>query len=128
MPVTYEIDRSKGLIRTHCTGRVSLPDVLDHFATLEHDPDRPPRLDVLLDWTGLESLPATDQVKLVVQRMDWRSSIDFGCCAVVADTDVLYGMARVFLAYADNHFDDADVFRSRAEAERWLNQRTRAGT
>ena len=48
MPVTYKIDKADGIIRTKCTGPVTIGEVIEHFHALERDPDCPSRLDVLL--------------------------------------------------------------------------------
>jgi hypothetical protein len=49
MPVTYQIDKGNRMIRTKCKGPVSIEEVIDHFRTLEQDPECAERLDVLLE-------------------------------------------------------------------------------
>jgi hypothetical protein len=122
MPVTYQIDRSQGIIRTQCVGDVTLEEVLDHFQVLERDPNCPPRLDVLLDLSESTSVPASGQIMVVSNAIaELRSSVRFDVCAVVAATDVLFGMARVFEALANDHFLRVRVFRTFPEAEEWLD-------
>jgi hypothetical protein len=121
MPISYEIDRSRSLIRTTCAGAVRLAEVLDHFGELEHVPNRPARLDVLLDLTTLETPPDADQLRMVAERIGWRPAVAFGRCAVVVSSDALYGVARMFGTFAGDHFTDFNVFRARADAEAWLD-------
>lgn len=122
MPITYQIDHSTGVIRTSCSGVVTLDDVLGHFRALESDPECPPRLDVLLDfseWTseakGAELRAAGDAVGSVSHR------VQFGACAIVAPADLRFGMARMFEVFADAWFDAIQVFRTVAAAEAWLS-------
>jgi hypothetical protein len=69
VPVTYEVDGDSGLIRTKCTGAVTLGDAIDHFRALEADPSLPERLDVLLDLAETTSLPESDQLRAVAERV-----------------------------------------------------------
>jgi hypothetical protein len=49
MPVKYQVDKANRIIRTRCTGPVTIEEVVGHFRVLERDPDCPDRVDVLLD-------------------------------------------------------------------------------
>jgi hypothetical protein len=46
--------------------------------------------------------------------------VEWGSCAIVVSRDILFGMSRVFLAFAEAQFANANVFRDLAEAEGWL--------
>ncbi len=122
MPVTYRIDRALGLIETICSGQVSLEEVLGHFDQLERDAARPPSPDVLLSLASM-SLPEAPQLRTVADRVGWKPGFDFRHCAIVADSDVLYGIGKMFAALAGAHFREVAVFRDRAEAESWLAER-----
>jgi HrpA-like RNA helicase len=128
MPVVYLIDREKALIRTRCVGPVTLPEVADHFRQLERDPDRPARVDVLLDLREVSSLPTDDQLRAVgreIQRI--RDSVRFGACAIVASSDVLFGTAKMFEVVAAPGFRVTRVFRGPTEAEAWLAEQRSPG-
>ncbi len=121
MPVTYTIDIPRKFIHTRCVGDVSLTEVIGHFDTLVHDPDCPDRLDVLLDFSELTSIPASSQLRLVTRKIeDVSSRVSFGRCAVVATTDALFGMTRVFETLTEDQFESVRVFRSMDEAREWL--------
>lgn len=121
MPVTYHIDGG-GLITTTCAGEVTLADVLAHFDQLARDPARPPEPDVLLHLHGV-SLPETPQVRTVADRLGWKPGFGFRYCAIVADSDVLFGIGKMFAAHAGAHFREVVVFRDDAEAVSWLADR-----
>jgi hypothetical protein len=128
MPVTYQIDQANGIIRTKCTGAVTIEEVLNHFRELERDPKCPERLDVLLDLSEQTSVPNQRNVQDVafeIARV--RGRIQFGICAIVASTDALFGMLRMFEVLAEEFFDKSHVFRSISEAEAWLASERRTG-
>ncbi len=128
MPVTYAIDAQERVIRTRCVGRVTLAEVVGHFRELERDPDCVGRLDVLLDLSETNSLPRTQDIQAIPNELARiREKIRFEACAIVASTDALFGMLRMFEVLAERYFRVIHVFRSRAEAETWLvPQRQRA--
>jgi len=71
VPIMYEIDRESGTIRTKCFGQVTLPEVIDHFRTLGEDPNCPNRLDVYLDVSDVEMIPAEFFVVPLKRRRGW---------------------------------------------------------
>ncbi len=128
MPVSYEIDRETGFIRTRCTGVVTFEEVLDHFRRLNEDDSLPAHLDVLLDLTEMENIPESDKLFSVAGEVGrLRSKVKWGACAIVASHDALYGMTRVFHVFAQDHFAHSSVFRTREEALRWLETVRRPG-
>jgi hypothetical protein len=121
MPVTYQIDKANKIIRTRCTGPVTIEEVIEHFRVLERDPDRPDQLDVLLDLSYETSVPKQENLKAVTQDIRRiRGRVQFGACAIVACTDALYGMIRMFEVFTDQLFRKSYVFRTVGEAEAWL--------
>jgi hypothetical protein len=121
MPVTYQIDQANGIIRTKCTGPVTIEEVVEHFRVLERDPDCPDRVDVLLDLSEQTSIPTKQNLQEVTgQIRRIRGRVQFGACAIVACTDALYGMLRMFEVFADRYFRESSVFRTASEAEAWL--------
>ncbi|MFZ0276930.1 MAG: hypothetical protein WA254_20925 [Candidatus Sulfotelmatobacter sp.] len=127
MPVTYAIDTKERVIRTRCVGVATLAEVVEHFRELERDPDCVDRLDVLLDLSEMTSLPRAIDIKAVpfeIARI--REKVRFDACAIVATTDPLFGMLRMFEVLAERYFRVIHVFRTRAEAETWLKLQRQA--
>ncbi len=121
MPITYRIHRDRGRIETVCEGDVTLPDVRAHFDTLQRDPDRPRSLSVLLDLSGMTSLPGSPQLQAAAERVGQVEEIVFEACAIIADRDPVVAMARMFETLARGHFAALRIFRQRREAEEWLD-------
>ncbi|MCU1310393.1 MAG: hypothetical protein JWO20_1518 [Candidatus Angelobacter sp.] len=121
MPVTYEIDLAKKLIRTACVADVTLEEVKNHFRELERDPNRPDRLNVLLDLCEMTSVPEIWELKAASHEVEKiLRSVQFQACAIVACNDVHFGMMRMFEAFSRKHFTVSRVFRVASEAESWL--------
>jgi len=126
MPIPYRIDTAEAIIRTHCVGDITLQEVLAHFDEIENDPDCPERLDVLLDFSELGSTPSIFQLLSVTDRIR-SAKVRFGSVAIVAKTDLFYGVARMFATLAETQFFRARVFREFLQAEFWLKSVRRDG-
>jgi hypothetical protein len=121
VPISYVLDPERRLIRTTCAGEVTLEEVWDHFEALVRQTGLPERLDVLLDLRSTTSLPTGEQVRAAAGSAALLSSrLAWGACAVIASSDALFGMSRVFEAYAGELFERIAVFRDLAEATAWL--------
>ena len=120
--VSYRIDREAGRIRTVCAGPVRLGDVVEHFRTLASDPALPPKLDVLLDLLAMTSLPDGDQIRAAAAEASrLRTRVAWGALAVVAGSDSLFGMSRVFETLVEPYFERTAVFRDLSSATAWLD-------
>jgi len=121
MPVKYKIDKANRIIRTRCTGLVTIEEVVDHFRVLELDPDCPDRADVLLDLSEEISIPEKANLQKIAEEIRRiRGRVQFGTCAIIAGTDALFGMLRMFEVFAEQYFRESFVFRTVDEAEVWL--------
>jgi hypothetical protein len=124
MPVIYEIDRDNRIIRTKCIGPVTIEEVIDHFRTLERDPNCPDYLDVLLDVSEETTIPTKEELEEVTRAIHKvRGRVRFGACAIVAFQDALFGMLRMWEVFAEQYFRETYVFRTKEEAEAWLASR-----
>jgi len=124
VPITYQIDVPKNLIRTTAVGQLTLQEVLDHFRALQKDAGRPERPDVFLDLSEVESAPDARQLSIVVGEMKRiGAKLRFGACAILASRDALFGMMRMFEALAEEFFRETRTFREPTEAVAWLASR-----
>jgi hypothetical protein len=121
VPISYQIDKKAGLIRTKCWGKVLIDEIRDHFQTLAKDPKLVDRLDVLLDLRGMTYLPTADEFReasIIMSRVP--ATLRFGAGAIIAQRDALYGMSRMYSVFAEQFFREISVFRSAPEAQEWL--------
>jgi hypothetical protein len=121
MPVTYQIDPTRALIRTRCAEVVTLKEVLEHFFALTNDPACPAPLDVLLDLTQLTTIPDSGQIRVAAGEVGRvRSRVQFVHCAIVANREAVVSVGLIFKTFAKQHFQEATVFSAVEEAEAWL--------
>lgn len=122
MPVTWSLDED--LLELSLVGRYEPTDIIDAFLTALADRRCPEQVHLLLDTTKSESLKERSprELRHVAQYLGpYRKRIR-GRCAVVAETDLQFGLSRMGSAYSDSVGVDARVFRSRAEALDWVRQ------
>jgi hypothetical protein len=78
-------------------------------------------LDLLIVATGSQNTPSTEMRRFADDLADLDQR--FGRrVAVAADSDLTYGLFRMFGVFAVNAGVDVGVFRSRRDAERWLRE------
>jgi len=121
MPISYEIDRPNRLILTRCVGQTELQEVMRHFEELVNLPDCPPSLDVLLDLTEMTTVPDSSQLHAAASATARASEqIRFDHCAIVASSEPVRGLAMIWVMFAQQSFQAAEVFRTFEEARGWL--------
>jgi hypothetical protein len=125
MPVLYEIDRDRALVRTTCAGFVTFEQVMAHFAALERDPRRRDMMDVILDLRQVTSMPETSQLRQVAERIAaGESRLEYGRLAIVAVEPERVGMGKLFVQFAKGRFAAATVVPTIQDADRWLGDTT----
>ena len=123
MPITYQIDLPRGLIRTQARDSVTLDEVTGHLRALEVDPLFQRPMDVLLDLTACTSLPNRNQLAGVAHQLSRLGGRErFVRCAIVAARTAMYGMTRMFEVLAEEQFAATHTFQTRREAEVWLSE------
>jgi len=127
MPITFSIDMRASLIRTIGSGDVTLDEIDAHFTQLSKVWPRGARLDVLLDLSDCTALPEILQLRAAVSRIQiFGGRKRFGVCAIVARSEPLHGLLRVFELLAERRFSAVRVFRTEPAAMVWLRHRSSA--
>ena len=119
MPARYEIDHERRIVLTWASGVLSDVEIADLYARLATDPDFDASYSQFADLSEVERIEATtvtiaDAARRSVFAPDARR-------AVYAPTDVAYGMARMWAAYAEAQGEQIEVFRDRSGAEDWVD-------
>lgn len=123
MSVTMQIDQAAGVIISVVEGDVSAEDVLSAMDEVQAHADFRPSMNVLWDLTDADFIGGkTDQLRSVVDgianRRDKRGT---GYrVAIVAPSDVAFGVSRQYEAFADRLPFSLRVFREKDEAWQWL--------
>jgi hypothetical protein len=121
MPITYEIDQERALVRTTLVGFVTFPEVMAHFEQLENDPRRGSTMNVLIDIRGLTSVPETGQLRRAANRIDpERSPLQYELLAIVASEPATIGTGKLFAVFARERFRASTIVPTIEAAEQWL--------
>ena len=120
MPVTYIIQGK--LLKITCC-EVSAPqDLKDILVKALTDPACPDKLAFLLDVSKSTSMAqrSAGEIFEMARFVVLHSKKLANRCAVLASTDIQYGLCRMGSAYIENYGINAEVFRSLDEALHWL--------
>ena len=120
MPVTYEIDPSRHLVRTLASGLVTYRELERHV--VEEEQDDAIGLVEVIDARGATTNLTSDQVRGLVARTDALVRKGrFGALAVVTDDNVAYGMARMYQLLCEASLPvRIEVFRELEPALAWV--------
>jgi len=122
MPLEHSIDAQRNFLVTRVRGAITSDDLIRYLTAVKQDRRLRPGYLSLFDLG--EALPgdlAGDAVRRaaeVARRFDERTGPVR--VAVVAPSDVAFGMARMYGALVDGLQREVRVFREAREAEAWL--------
>jgi hypothetical protein len=120
MPVQYSLQERVLIIEA--TGAYEPQDIIRAFLDGLRDPSCPQPVGLLLDVTHSKSLatrPAAE-IRGVAEFLGPYAERIGGRCAVVAPSDVAFGLSQMGAAYSRGVGVEARAFRSRDEALQWL--------
>lgn len=118
MPTSYEVVPELRLVRSRAYGRLTEQESWEHYSGLSDDPDFSPDFRQLCDLTDVTELEAsTPFLKELARKSVFAPGTRR---AFVAPADVQYGLARMLQVFCDIEGSEVAVFRTRQEAEEWL--------
>lgn len=118
MPVSYTIDRDRGVVFTTVTGPVSVADMLAHFKELGADRVYQPHFDGLSDFTESTLQQATgEDLRRLALALPLTAPARR---ALVVGSDLHFAFGRMVEMNRSTPGIETRVFRSRADAEAWL--------
>ena len=122
--VTSTADPERNLTIVTCAGQITAKEIME---TIESFYANSPSLSVMWDFTEADlSRLTADEVRMVasdVKRL--AHSREGGKTAIVSPSELSYGMVRMYQAFAEIYEQTAvvEAFRSRLEADRWINEK-----
>lgn len=118
MPAQYTIDSDRRIIFSQAIGVVTADDLRDHQSRLRADPAFDAKFDQLWDLSGATEVQIEAEA---IKELARARSFEAGAKrAVVAPSDLAFGIARMFQLLHDEAPEEVRVFRSEADARRWL--------
>ena len=121
MPIEYEID--SGVIWMRTVGEVDYQSgrkVLDAAIADAHALASPRKLPIVFDIRASRENRSADEARGIAQFVSLHLDVFDRRCAVVAGSDLLFGVARMFGSYAETYGVEVSVFRSIEEVNDWL--------
>ena len=107
-------------------GPITDRELLDAYTLLLSDPAYDASLDDLIDLRGVTHMGVTSAgLHSLINMYEDRDSPGYPTrSAILAPTDVLYGVSRMFQTMrGDDHPDQLEVFRTLDESKAWLERR-----
>jgi hypothetical protein len=126
MPIDIRVDSAERVRYSWVTGIVTDAEVIDAYDRVVDDPDFDPTLDVIADMTGVVRIDVTaNRVRELAERRARNARLNAARprVAIVAPTDVMFGIARMYESSGPR--DDGSrrylVCRTMEEARAWLS-------
>lgn len=121
MPFAYTIDGDSNLINLQITGSFSEGQIRENIARVNADPKFRKGLNTLADITDARADIGYQQMRQFARYVETLHDVRGECkWAILAPTDVSYGMSRMLEALTDSPSIHIQAFRSRKQALRWL--------
>lgn len=123
MAISYKIDKSARTVLYRVDGRVGDRDIIELSRAAGEDPKYAGELNGLVDARAenIEIGVTADGVRELVEfNRKFPSDLNHQRVAIVASTDLGYGMSRMLQAYSEDLPGEYSVFRDMAEACAWL--------
>ena len=124
MPTAFEIDVARRLVVCRCWGVLTSEDLVKHYRALGADPAFDPTFSQLGD---LREVTAYDvDTRVLSSQALVATFAPSARRALVAPSDVGFGLSRMYGSYAQSASQNLQVFRAMREAEQWLGLRVRS--
>jgi len=123
MPVQFEIDKSKRLVMSTASYEVTFNDMKKHRDALLAHPDFNPEFDGVFHFTDTASLKMSSaEIREIAARTGFSKT---SRRAIVAPTDMLFGMSRMYETYYSmlEHPAQIHVFDNLEAALQWLGRK-----
>lgn len=125
MPLSRRFDPAAGRVVVEIRGSFEAGATLRVLEEVLADPRWKPGFDLLIEYQEVQPSSGTPTVvrESSQRAVDLASLLEGSRLALVAGQDAMFGLNRMFQAYADESPLTISVFRERAAAEQWLARR-----
>jgi len=122
MPIEYRIDSEKKLVLVKGYGKFSFDDLQEFRANLVKDPLFHEGMKELADYRNVEEHYFTREgfQQFLDQEKQFIDLLRDYMIAIVTDSDLHYGFARMYIAKMSDLIPNVKVFRDFEQAEVWL--------
>lgn len=119
MPVSYQLEPARRLVRSRAWGVLTDSEIEAHYTRLAQDTGFDPSFRQLCDMTEVTRIDATAEM---LRRLAQRAIFSPGTQrAFVAVQDAHYGLTRMFQVFCELEGTRVEIFRDTADADAWLD-------
>lgn len=119
MPLTFQVDKESGIIRSNGTGSLTMDDLMVYFVETRADPDFDPSMHRVMDLREVTQLPSSEDIRLAASFARTRAPVDTARMAIIASSDLAFGVSMMFKAFV-GYGERLIVVRDEGEAMDWL--------
>jgi hypothetical protein len=125
MPITYQIDESAGRVTLQFLGTVTDAELMSTFHDLYQDPRHRMGMGELTDCRRVERVEITGEglqrlAEATARLLDGREIAWNVAVVVSAESDLMFGLSRMYELLREGSSEHVRVFRDIDAAERWL--------
>jgi hypothetical protein len=125
MPLTFEVDTQRRIIRSRGTGALTTADLLQYFADTRADPDYDDSMHRVMDLRDVTKLPSSDDIRWLAAFARTKAPVETARMAIIASSDLAFGVSMMFKAFV-GYGEQLIVVRDEAEAMAWLTRGVRS--
>jgi hypothetical protein len=122
MPITISVDQPNNLTTFIVDGPIYLAEIQAAIKRFYENTNPPPSKHILWDLrnASVDKLRSDEAVQLANYAANFDKRKEIGKTAIVASSDVVFGVSRIFEAHVINPSIKLNVFRDVDEAREWL--------
>jgi hypothetical protein len=127
VPITYQIDETAGRVTLRFLGTVTDAELMATFHQLYHDPRHRMGMAELTDCRQVERIEITGEglqrlAEATAGLLDGRDISWKVAVVVPAESDVMFGLSRMYELLREGSPERVSVFRDIGEADHWLGR------
>src|SRR5688572_21004135 len=119
MPLSLQVDKQAGIVRSHGSGVLTTTDLTDYFVRSRAHPDFDPTMQRLMDLRNVTQLPSSEDVRSLAAFARTNPPDDAARMAIIAPSDLAFGVSMMFKAFV-GYGERLVVVRDEGEAMDWL--------
>lgn len=127
MPISFQFDPERNLVIVMAEGIITDDDLQSYRKELTSDPRFRPGMRILSDHRSVERHLLTLEGAYQSMKENGALESKFKDCrqAIVTNSDLHYGMTRMYQTMMSDIFPNMKVFRDMEEAKAWLFEETK---
>lgn len=125
MPLTYRVDTTHGIVRSHGSGTLTMDELLGYFEASRADPHYHESMHRLMDLREVTHLPSSEDIRALAAFARTKAPVETARMAILASSDLAFGVSMMFKAFV-GYGERLIVVRDEREAMDWLTKAHRS--